>query len=218
MLQDVVDVHCEGVRTSLRESQASRQAVPPCLNHCRNSMALPVQSHLRILLLLTISSRLFTILLLGLSSFLPQFDSSAQAIPISRWLQPLLRWDAFHFAHVSKQGYLYEHEWAFFPGAPWIMRASAKVLQLLTRSGAPSDWGPFLQGAAIMALACDTPITLYHLSVHHLRSPSVAFIAASLSLLPSSPVTLYLAACSEPFFTCLSYKGEHDVKACGRIY
>ncbi|KAJ7668374.1 GPI mannosyltransferase 2 [Mycena polygramma] len=48
---------------------------------------------------------------------------------------------------------------------------------------------------------------MYALSLHHLGSSALARLATVLSLLPSSPVTLFLAPYSEPFFTYLSYKG-----------
>ncbi|KAF8170181.1 GPI mannosyltransferase 2 [Mycena galopus ATCC 62051] len=48
---------------------------------------------------------------------------------------------------------------------------------------------------------------MYSLSLHHLGSPALARLAAILSLLPSSPATLFLAPYTEPFFTYFSYKG-----------
>jgi hypothetical protein len=73
------------------------------------------------------------------------------------------------------------------------------------------SWDDLLQGGLLAALACDTSTTLYHLSLHHLGSPSLALMASLLSLMPSSPVTLRFGAYSEPFFTYLSYKGEYHL-------
>ncbi|PBK91344.1 mannosyltransferase [Armillaria gallica] len=137
------------------------------------------------IILLTVAARLLTAFLAFLASYLPLFDASS----VKSWL----RWDAFHFSHIAREGYVYEHEWAFFPGLPFVIRRiepdSIQWHMLMT------------------AIACDTSVTLYRLSKHHLRIPSLAFLATLLSLLPSSPATLRLAPYAEPFFTYLAYKG-----------
>lgn len=70
--------------------------------------------------------------------------------------------------------------------------------------GLPS-WRPFRR--ALAAIACDTTCTLYQLTLHHLGSPTLAYLTALLSLMPSNPATLYFVPYTEPFFTYLSYKG-----------
>jgi phosphatidylinositol glycan class V len=100
---------------------------------------------------------------------------------------------------------MYEYEWAFFSGVPLLMRVSAR-LQALAGFGS-NDWVTLLRGGACMAVLCDSTLVLYHLSLHHLRSPSLAFLSTALSLFSSSPVALRLASYSEPFFTYLSYRG-----------
>jgi phosphatidylinositol glycan class V len=168
--------------------------------------------HIRLLVILTISARLATILLTYLLSNLPLFDSSP--LISSPNASPLLRWDAFHFAHIAQSGYVHEYEWAFFPGTPLVMRLSGEVLRFLKGMGgippALVSWDDLLQGGALVAFMCDvhSTTTLYHLTLHHLRSPNLALIASILSLLPSSPATLRFAAYSEPFFTYFSYRGE----------
>jgi phosphatidylinositol glycan class V len=109
----------------------------------------------------------------------------------------LLRWDTFYFLHVAKHGYVYEHEWAFFPGPIYL-------------TGYLFDGGTLshiLLAALATVLACDTSQTLYSLSLHHLQSPALALSASLLSLLPTSPATLYFAPYSEPLFTYFSYQG-----------
>ncbi|PFH51993.1 glycosyltransferase family 76 protein [Amanita thiersii Skay4041] len=129
-------------------------------------------------------------LLLSLAAqYLLLFDNSPRLLLHS---SPLLRWDSFHFTHIATHGYFYEHEWAFFPALPAILR----ILH-----------SPYSLPPLLAALTCDSALTLYQLSLYHLRSPSLALIAAILFLLPSSPVTLRLAPYTEPFFTYLSYKG-----------
>jgi phosphatidylinositol glycan class V len=111
-----------------------------------------------------------------------------------------LRWDAFYFAHIAKNGYVYEQEWAFFPGTPLIMKYAGSIL-------GNEGWAAVLQGGALVALVCDTTFVLYDLTLHHLHSESLAFLVSLLSLLPSSPATLRFAPYTEPFFTYLSYHG-----------
>ncbi|KAF8626865.1 hypothetical protein AX15_004683 [Amanita polypyramis BW_CC] len=138
-------------------------------------------------------SALSYLFLYAAASALPLFDKSPLLVPVSRFLRPILRWDSFHFFHIAQSGYLYEHEWAFFPGAPALMRH-------LTPGGLPLM-------LLLAVIACDSSRTLYLLSLHHLRSRFLAYITVVISLLSSSPVTVRLVPYSEPFFTYLSYKG-----------
>jgi phosphatidylinositol glycan class V len=159
--------------------------------------------HQTLLVAATILSRIISFLLLQVSSRLPLFDSSPLLVTTSKWAQPLLRWDTFHFLHIAEHGYVYENEWAFFPGVPFVMRISATLLHLLFNSQ-PN----LLVAGALATIACDTTRTLYQLTLHHLGSPTLAYLTALLSLMPSNPTTLYLVPYSEPFFTYLSYKGK----------
>lgn len=139
-------------------------------------------------------SALSYLLLYVANAVLPLFDKSPVLAPVSPALNPLLRWDSFHFFHIAQSGYIYEHEWAFFPGTSILtryLRHSSLLLILV-----------------LAAIACDSTRTLYLLSFHHLQSHSLAHMAVIISLLSSSPVTVRLVPYSEPFFTYLSYKGE----------
>ncbi|TFY79432.1 hypothetical protein EWM64_g4582 [Hericium alpestre] len=165
--------------------------------------------HLRLLTLFSVLSRICIIGLVWLTSKFPQFDSSAQTLldeTAYPFTSTLLRWDAFHFAQIAQEGYVYEYQWAFFPGTPAIMNVLARLVKFVTGSTIPVGWVDVLRAGGIAALLCDSTHTLYHLSLHHLGSPSLAFLAALLSLLPSSPATLRFAGYTEPFFTYLSYK------------
>ncbi|KAF9071075.1 GPI mannosyltransferase 2 [Rhodocollybia butyracea] len=127
------------------------------------------------------------------TSYLPLFDASPDLVQTSKWSKPLLRWDMFHFAHIAEQGYVYEHEWAFFPGLPFVL----------------SFWNAnnMLWAGGMISVACDTTLVLYRLSLYHFESPNLAFLVALLSLLPSSPATMRMAPYNEPFFTYFSYRG-----------
>jgi GPI mannosyltransferase 2 len=141
------------------------------------------------LVLATILSKLVSLLLLYTSSHLPLFDSSPLLIS-----SPILRWDSFHFLHIAQHGYVYQYQWAFFPGVPFVIR------NLMHQN--------ILMAAFLVAISCDTTRTLYKLTLLHLKSPTLAYLTALLSLIPSNPVTLYFVPYSEPFFTYLSYKGK----------
>lgn len=139
-------------------------------------------------------SALSYLLLYPAASILPLFDKSPLLTPRAPLLYPLLRWDSFHFIHIARYGYVYEHEWAFFPGTA-----------ILARYLPPTNISFIL---VLAAVACDSSRTLYLLSLHHLQSRSLAYMTLIISLLSFSPVTVRLVPYSEPFFTYLSYKGE----------
>ncbi|ESK92938.1 glycosyltransferase family 76 protein [Moniliophthora roreri MCA 2997] len=158
-------------------------------------------STIRNVVVLSILSRIFVYCLALTTSSLPLFDASPKLFEYSWLSKPFLRWDTFHFAGIAQQGYAYEHQWAFFPGVPLVMRYANKVLYFLTGH---SD---LMLSGALVAMICDTTRTMYSLSLHHLRSPKLAYLATLLSLFPSNPATLRLTAYTEPFFTYFSYKG-----------
>ncbi|KAI0063536.1 mannosyltransferase [Artomyces pyxidatus] len=169
--------------------------------------------HLRLLAVFTALSHVATALLLYFSARLPLFDSAPRTLlpppQFPSFTSALLRWDTFHFAAIAEHGYAYEHQWAFFPGTPFLVRAVAYLFR-------PIDTVALLRAGALAGLACSlaSPYTLYDLTRQLFpRSPSFAFLAALLSLLPLSPTTLYFAAYAEPAFTLLSYKG---MLACAR--
>ncbi|KAA1471717.1 mannosyltransferase [Dentipellis sp. KUC8613] len=119
----------------------------------------------------------------------------------------LLRWDAFHFAPVARTGYVYEYQWAFLPGVPVVSNLLAYAFKTVSGSAESISWVDVLRAGGLAALFCDSTHTLYHLTLQIIGSPSIAYLTALLSLLPSSPATLRYAGYSEPFFTYLSYKG-----------
>lgn len=155
-------------------------------------------AHRRLILRYGLLSRLVFFVLLQLAARLPLFDTSPLLVP-----RPLLRWDSFHFHHIANYGYVYEHEWAFFPGA-YLTRYLSSILDGLIASDSFSN---ILSAGLLAVLGWDTSQTLYSLSLHHLQSPSLALSASLLSLLPTSPATLYFVPDSEPFFTYFSYRG-----------
>ena len=174
-----------------------------------------VRKHLKTLRIASFATWLLTITLLYASSSLPLFDSSPDTIIPRTTLKerlayPLLRWDAFHFVHIAQKGYVYEYEWAFLHGIAAAMNYPAKLLRAIGLgdiiNGSISTSDLLLSGAVLSSL-CGSTTTLYRLTLHHFGSPSLAYLTALLSLLPSSPATLRFSVYNEPFFTYLSYKG-----------
>ena len=162
------------------------------------------ERHRKQLQIFTLASQALILLLLFLSSYLPLFDSSPWVVldkSVTSWTtSSLLRWDIFHLGPVAGER-MYEHQWAFFPGAPTFTK-------LLGRITTNDDWATLLQGGILLAIARDSTLVLYDLSYHHLKSTSLSFLSATLSLLPSSPATLRYAPYAEPFFTWASYRGD----------
>lgn len=165
--------------------------------------------HLRLLDYLTVLSRLLAAALLYLSSYyLTLFDASPRTLYVPStfpsFTSSLFRWDAFHFTAIAKDGYSYEHHWAFFPGVPLLLHAADRLPALFFDSATPAlSWLALLN----TVIAIPTTRAIYHLTLIHFRSPSFALLTALLSLLPASPATLYFAPYAEPIFTFLSYQG-----------
>lgn len=170
------------------------------------------REHFRTLRILSVAALLLTSCLTYAASQLPLFDSSPRLLlsqsgsSLAKAALPLLRWDTFHFVHIAQEGYVYEYEWAFFPGTPFVMRIFGEVLRRLD-GGEQSTIAYALAGGGLASLLCGTTTTLYDITLHHFGSPTVAYLTCLLSLLPSSPATLRFSASTEPFFTYFSYGG-----------
>ena len=185
--------------------------------------------HRRLLLILSCTASLLTLIFTVASAQLPLFDSSPKVL-LRPWTQPpsgflgslrhtlasaVLRWDTFHFAHIAKEGYVYEHEWAFFPAAPSLMRSLGGLLRSWARTVGNSqlELADVLVGGVLGSmLSVHSVLVLYDLTLELLGSPNVALLTALLSLLPSSPVTLRMAGYTETIFTWCSYSGERRVR------
>jgi len=158
---------------------------------------------------LTVLSRLFIAASIYLSSsYLTLFDASPRAIlappALRTFASSLLRWDAFHFAGIAKDGYSYEHHWAFFPGVPFLMQMAGRLPAFfLDNTTSALTWLALFHAL----IGIPTTRAIYHLTLIHFRSPSFALLTALLSLFPASPATLYFAPYAEPMFTFLSYQG-----------
>ena len=153
-----------------------------------NAMSVPthlVQRHLYFLRILSLASRILTVIASYSFAKLPLFDPSPNITSNS---SPLLRWDAFHFTHIAQEGYVYDYEWAFFPGTPIVMHLPGVIIHCLKNAElGPLGRDGFLQGGALAALTVDSTTTLYLSTLHHFKSHNIALVVSALSLMPSSP-------------------------------
>ena len=164
--------------------------------------------HKRLLTHLTLLLHVAIALIVLLTSYLPSFDASASVVLEEAWSRPLFRWDVFHYAHIAKDGYVYEHKYAFLLGTPVIMRYGGKLLRVLGIFSMGNLTAELVAGMLASAVVGVQSVhALYDLTMHHFASPNMALLVSLLSLLSSSPATLRLASYAEPSFTYLSYKG-----------
>ncbi|NXU58920.1 PIGV mannosyltransferase, partial [Turnix velox] len=124
---------------------------------------------------------------------------------LEQLLGGLSRWDAEHFLFIAQQGYLYEHNFAFFPLYPLALRGLAEgalwPLQLLLCPRSLLLLSATFLNSLFSTLAA---AALYCLGCAVLRCRRVAFLAALLFSL--SPANVFLAAAySESMFALLVF-------------
>ncbi|XP_008692775.1 GPI mannosyltransferase 2 [Ursus maritimus] len=116
----------------------------------------------------------------------------------------LSRWDAEHFLFIAEHGYLYEHNFAFFPGFPLALLVGAELLRPLRallnlRSCLLISVALFNSLFSVLAA-----VALHDLGCLVLCCPRQAFYGALLFCL--SPANVFLAAgYSEALFALLTF-------------
>lgn len=181
------------------------------------SPLLPSSRDIRNLVWSTLALRFLTILIAFLSSYLPLFDASPSLVSpdpdsplLSRFASIAMRWDAFHYLTIARHGYRYEHQYAFMPGLPILLRILSHFGTWLSPSLLIATVIPHFVLSTLFSL--DTTRLLYLLSLHQSGSRHLALLSSYLSLLPSSPSILHLLApYTEPWFTWASYKGKNPL-------
>ncbi|XP_048206550.1 GPI mannosyltransferase 2 isoform X1 [Perognathus longimembris pacificus] len=116
----------------------------------------------------------------------------------------LSRWDAEHFLFIAEHGYLYEHNFAFFPGFPLALLVGSELLRPLR--GLLSQRSCLLITVALLnsLFSVLAAVTLHDLGCLVLHCPRQAFYAALLFSL--SPANVFLAAgYSEALFALLTF-------------
>lgn len=119
----------------------------------------------------------------------------------------LSRWDAEHFLFIAERGYLYEHNFAFFPLLPVIIRGMAETL-LWPLSSWLSVRGRLLLAVALgnSALFLLSVVALHALSRIVLQDRRLALLASLLYCL--TPANVFMTAgYSESLFAALTFGG-----------
>jgi len=125
----------------------------------------------------------YSLLAAAVNAVLRPFDASGGGVG--------QRWDVVHFVDIAVHGYRWEHEYAFLPGAPLVVRYLS----------------PLSISALNGVLAWDTARTLLSLSKEHV-GVEVGRLGTALSLVPLSAATQHIATgYAEPLFRWLSYRG-----------
>lgn len=117
----------------------------------------------------------------------------------------LSRWDAEHFLFIAEHGYVYEHNWAFFPLFPFSLRTVADTA-LWPLQGLLSLRSRLLLSAALLNTLFSVLASgvLYELSCVVLRCRRRAFLTALLFCL--TPANVFMAAAySESMFALLVF-------------
>ncbi|KAK2612980.1 ER membrane glycoprotein subunit of the GPI transamidase complex-like protein [Conoideocrella luteorostrata] len=117
----------------------------------------------------------------------------------------LTRWDALYFMHSTKNGYIYEQEWAFGLGLPTAIAAISKPLSALT----PANYALEPIVGIILAHLSHfiAVLSLHRLTVLLSDNSKLAFLSAALHII--SPAGLFLSApYNESPFACLSFIGN----------
>ncbi|KAL0961647.1 hypothetical protein UPYG_G00353440 [Umbra pygmaea] len=153
-----------------------------------------------------------------LNAAIPDHDADAFSPPRAeepRYLDPavqwffggLSRWDAEHFLFIAETGYLYEHNYAFFPMFPVILRALAETV-LWPISGWLTLRGRLLLAVALgnSALFLLSVVALYGLGRVVLQDRRLALVSSLLySLTPAN--VFMMAGYSESLFAALTFSG-----------
>ena len=136
------------------------------------------------LLLIGLAYKTTVYFILFISRVLPDFDQSSSHV--------YSHWDTIHYESLAQSGYKFEHQWAFFPGIPFIT------------SLIPSQ---LASGILIGLISIPTIPTLFDLSLAVLKLPNLAYLTTLLSIFTSSPAIIHIAGYAEPLFTFCSYRG-----------
>uniref|UniRef100_A0A8D0UQ41 GPI mannosyltransferase 2 n=1 Tax=Sus scrofa TaxID=9823 RepID=A0A8D0UQ41_PIG len=135
----------------------------------------------------------------------PRFGPSSSVDQlVEGLLGGLSHWDAEHFLFIAEHGYLYEHNFAFFPGFPLVLLVGTELLRPL--------WGLLsLRSCLLISVALLNSLfsVLAALALHDLgclvlHCPRQAFYGALLFCL--SPANVFLTAgYSEALFALLTF-------------
>ncbi|XP_039535272.1 palmitoyltransferase ZDHHC18-A [Pimephales promelas] len=119
----------------------------------------------------------------------------------------LSHWDAEHFIFIAERGYLYEHNFAFFPLFPLILRLLAATA-LWPMCGFLTMHGRLVLAVAIgnSILFVTSAVALYKLSRLVVQNRKLALVAVLMYCLTPANVFM-VAGYSETLFAALTFSG-----------
>lgn len=138
----------------------------------------------------------------------PRTEEPLHLDPAVEWLLGgLSRWDAEHFLFIAERGYLFEHNFAFFPLLPLVLRG---IADSLLRPLAPclSLRGRLLLAVALAnsALFLLSALALHGLGRAVLRERRLALLSSLLYCV--TPANVFMTAgYSESLFAALTFGG-----------
>ncbi|KAK8045614.1 GPI mannosyltransferase 2 [Apiospora rasikravindrae] len=131
---------------------------------------------------------------------LTDFDESALDLGTK-----LTRWDAIYFVQNARRGYLFEQEWAFGSGMPFLISTIVRAFAYLGVEPT-SQWEPLVGICIAHASHLLSVLVLYRLGLRIGKDPQTSFVAALLHIL--SPAGIFLSApYQESPFALLSFLG-----------
>ncbi|XP_030074139.1 GPI alpha-1,6-mannosyltransferase 2 [Microcaecilia unicolor] len=125
----------------------------------------------------------------------------------------LTRWDAEHFLFIAEHGYLYEHNFAFFPVFPLCVRVATDLI-LWPLHGLLCLHSRLILSAVLLNTIFSTlaAAALYHLGCVVLQCRRTAFLASLLYCL--TPANVFMAAgYSESLFAFLAFSGMWQLES-----
>ncbi|KAK8068669.1 GPI mannosyltransferase 2 [Apiospora phragmitis] len=117
----------------------------------------------------------------------------------------LTRWDAIYFVQNARRGYLFEQEWAFGSGMPFLI---STVIQSFAYLGIEptSQWESLVGICIAHASHLLSVLVLYRLGLRIWKDPKTSLVAALLHIV--SPAGIFLSApYQESPFALLSFLG-----------
>ncbi|XP_044527304.1 GPI mannosyltransferase 2 isoform X1 [Gracilinanus agilis] len=143
----------------------------------------------------------------------PRLEPAGLGDQLVEWLLGgLSRWDAEHFLFIAEHGYIYEHNFAFFPGFPLALRVGAE-LALWPLRGLLTLRSRLLLTAALLNGLCSVlaALALYELGCVVLGCRRLAHLSALLFCL--SPANVFLASSySESLFAFLAFSAMSQLE------
>ncbi|KAK8018958.1 GPI mannosyltransferase 2 [Apiospora marii] len=117
----------------------------------------------------------------------------------------LTRWDAIYFVQNARRGYLFEQEWAFGSGMPFLISTVIRALAYLGFESA-GQWESLVGTCIAHASHLLSVLVLHRLGLKICKDPKTSFVAALLHIV--SPAGIFLSApYQESTFALLCFVG-----------